>query len=181
MNEKELIKGCIDNDRYCRKQLYEQYSPVIYAICLRYSGDREEAKDLMHDSFIKIFDGIKGFKNEGTFEGWLKRIAVNTAINRLKRKDIMRSSFELDDCDSEPEDTEEVESEISEEKILEFVTELPDGYRTVFNMHAVEDYSHKDIAEKLNIKIGTSLSQYAKAKNVLAGKINDYLKQRKNG
>ena len=177
MEEKDLIEGCKSNNRNYRKQLYNIYSPVIYAICLRYTANPNIARDLMHDSFIKIFGQIKEFKGEGSFDGWIKRIAVNMALNWIKKKDVMKLSREIYDNDVEIEDVECAESEIPEEKILEFVTQLPDGYRTVFNMHAVEDYSHKEIAGILNIHIGTSLSQYAKAKNILAKKINDYLKQ----
>ena len=177
MEEKELINGCISNDRFSRKRLYDLYSPVLYAICLRYIGDRDEAKDLMHDSFIRIFESIRGFKNEGSFEGWLKRIAINTAISRLKKKEAMRLSEDLGDYDIVDDDAGEMGNCISEEKILEFIMQLPAGYRTVFNMHAVEDYSHKDIARILNISIGTSLSQYSKARNMLARRIKDYLKQ----
>lgn len=177
MEEKEIVEGCKKNDRNSRKQLYELYSPILYTICLRYTANSSNAKDLMHDCFIKIFAKIGSFKSEGSFEGWMKRIAINTTINWLKKKKAIGLSSDIEEYDIETEALEYTEAQITEEKILEFITELPAGYRTIFNMYAIENYSHKEIAEILNINIGTSLSQYSKAKKILAKKINGYLKE----
>lgn len=177
MEEKRLIEGCKRNKKDCRKLLYDSYSSVLYTICLRYTGDKDQALDLMHDSFIKVFDRIGSFKNEGSFEGWIKRIAVNTSISWLKKRYIIPLVERELESEVEILDVDDPYENVTEEKIVEFIMELPVGYRTVFNMYAVEDYSHKDIAKALNISIGTSLSQYAKAKKILAKKINDYIIQ----
>lgn len=177
MEEQEILEGYKRKDPIWQHKLYADYSPLLYAICYRYTGDKNKAKDLMHDSFIKIFNNIKYFKHEGSFQGWMKRITVNTILTYFKKKDIIRMSEEI---------TTEIENDVTDikddeiiprEKILEFITLLPNGYRTVFNMYAIEEYSHKEIAGLLNINIGTSLSQYSKARKMLAEMINDYLKK----
>lgn len=182
MTEEQIIEGCKAERRDAQKALYETHARVMYGVCLRYSVDTHEAKDLLQDGFIKVFSNIKSYEGRGSFEGWMKRVFVNLALERIRRKktvnfnnaeDIQNLSEELLD-DSDAEENSEV---ISAEVLLGMVQKLPEGYATVFNLYAVEDYSHKEIAEMLGISEGTSRSQYLRARQSLQVMVDEYLKQ----
>lgn len=133
-------------------------------ICLRYAKDQLEAEDILQDGFVKIYTNIHRYKPFGSFEGWMKRIFINTAIEYYRqRKKFLISEIEIEN--EEFEIKEDVVDKMAAEEILELMKELPDGYRMVFNMYAIEGYSHKEIAEELNISVGTSKSQYSRARN----------------
>ena len=181
MDEVQLIAGCKKRKRESQKALYELYSRKMYGICLRYSSDAEAAQDLLHDGFIKIFDSIDSYSGKGSFEGWLKRIFINKALENI-RKD-KSSLFQSDNVQNIPDivddSTEEDTTLISEKELLRIIQELPKGYRTVFNMYAIENLSHKEIAGMLNINEVTSRSQYNRARQILQTKINEYLRRGK--
>ncbi len=162
-----LIKGCIDKDNRSQKKLYEAFSSKMYAVCLRYMNSREEAQDVLQDAFVKAFTKISTFNFEGSFEGWLRRIIVNTALEQLRRN---KNKFE-----ERFEDAEQLSSSVKNEALskieladlLKALQKLAVGYRTIFNLFVIEGYSHAEIAIQLNITESTSKSQLSRAKVIL--------------
>jgi RNA polymerase sigma-70 factor (ECF subfamily) len=155
--------------------LFEQYAVKMMTVCLRYAGDSKEAEDILQESFIRIFSYINQFRFEGSLEGWLKRIVVNTALRLLQRKKLR--FLEIDDEQETPPFVDpHVLDELSAEELLRLISRLPEGYRIVFNLHAIEGYDHNEIAAMLNISSGTSRSQLAKARRLLQTQIKELLK-----
>ena len=180
MEELQRIEGCKRQDRKSQQLVYEKYARVMYGICLRYASEKEAAQDLLQDGFIKVFMNINSFENKGSFEGWMKRIFVNLALENI-RKDKTKKMYS-DDIEnvSDLDIIDEAEGDIdgiTEDELLKMVQELPQGYRSVFNLYAIEDYSHKEISEMLGIAEGTSRSQYIRARALLQEKIKEYFKQ----
>ena len=182
ISDDQIIGGCLDGKRKAYNLLYRKYASLMLGICLRYCRDRTEAEDVLQDGFIKVFTNISRYRNEGSFEGWIRRIMVNTAIDNYQKnlKHSHHSSMEeIEDHTLLPgindDDPLIPESrEIPKEKLLEFIQELPAGYRMVFNMYAIEGYSHKEIAEKLNISENTSKTQLMKARRQLRRELTEY-------
>ena len=162
-----LIKQCQKKSAKAFDELYKLYSPLIYGICLRYSKNKNEAEDLMQDCFLKILNKISEFQFKGSFEGWIKRLTVNNAINYIKTN----KSFLFDDeiPYNMPEENyyHDVVSEMTAKEIIELINKLPTGYQTVFNMYVIEGYKHTEIAEILEISENTSKTQFMKARNLL--------------
>lgn len=179
MDELQLIEGCKNQDRRSQQYIYEKYARTMYGICLRYSTDADAAQDLLHDGFIKVFAHITSYEGKGSFEGWMKRVFVNMALEVI-RKDKMKKQYTEDIeniSDIEIADGFEEEADrISETELLSMIQELPPGYRSVFNLYAIEDYSHKEISQMLGIAEGTSRSQYIRARLLLQEKIKAYIK-----
>lgn len=167
MSEKELIEACRANDRKGQKALYDQYAPVMLALCRRYVGVLEDAEDVMVEGFFKVFTKIDSYKGEGSFEGWIKRIMVNEALMFLRKNNPLKFSEEITDRLRGVE-LLAIESSLTAEQIIALLDELPPGYRTVFNLFVVEGYKHREIAEELGISINTSKSQLILAKNRMA-------------
>ncbi len=166
-SEEDIIEGCLKNKRKAQKQLYRKYYGRMLGICQRYSTSYQEAEDIVHIGFFNIFTKINQFHNSGTFEAWMRRIVVNTAIDhyrRNKKHDVL-SSYE----DTENFDQTEINltDNLTTEKILETIQQLPEGYRMVFNLYAIDGYSHREIAEKLGVSINTSKTQLLKARRYL--------------
>lgn len=163
----QLIKGCVESNRDAQRKLYETYAGKMLAICIRYCGDRNTAQDLMHDGFINIFTHIKEYGNKGPFEGWMCRIMVNQSIDYLKRQrlelDATEAHTEMLYDDRQPSPFEQ----LSAKQIVEMIGKLPNIQRLVFNMHAVEGYTHGEIAERLGCNESTVRSHYARAKTML--------------
>lgn len=164
MTEKELIKRCCTNDPRAQQELYEKYAPKMYGVCLRYACNKEIAQDLLHDGFITVFSKIGSFRGEGSFEGWLRRIFVNTALGYLRKTDIVGHAVEIETAGQFSSNEATAVEQMTEAELLRCIAELPDGYRAVLNLFAIEGYSHKEIAAMLNISEGTSRSQYLRAK-----------------
>jgi RNA polymerase sigma-70 factor (ECF subfamily) len=162
--EHDLAKAISNGNTKAQSMLYERYSPKMLSICLRYMGDIMEAEDVMIEGFMRIFDKISQFNFKGSFEGWMRRIMVNEALMRLRGKKMI--NVELDEVRQESSGVS-VESNINAEELLKLVNELPVGYRTVFNLFAIEGYSHAEIAEQLEISEGTSKSQLSRARALL--------------
>ena len=159
-------------------ELYKRFAPKMYGVCLRYASNSEEAEDILQEGFIKVFNKIGSFRKEGSFEGWIRRIFVNTAIEQFRKKVYLQPITEMD------EDTLEgkylsVLDRLSEKDIIQLVQQLSPGYRTVFNMYVVEGYTHKQIAEMLGISEGTSKSQLSRAKTILQDLVKTYLEKRR--
>lgn len=174
LTDSDLIKGCIAGDRRIQETLYRQFSPKMYAVCLRYSGNADDAQDLLQEGFIKVFNNIHRFRSEGSFEGWIRRIFVNTSIEHFRKKTNLYTISEAEENTIENKDLSVLDN-LSEKDIMGLVQELSPGYRTVFNMYVVEGYSHKDIGTLLGISEGTSKSQLARAKGILQKMVETHL------
>jgi RNA polymerase sigma factor (sigma-70 family) len=162
-SEEELIKGCVRRERTAQKRLYEQFSPKMYTICCRYVKNAMEAEDVLVTAFTKILDRIDQYKFEGSFEGWVRRVVVNEALTYLRRNRSMYLETELEEADREP-DYSSLSDHLEAEDLLRMIQELPSGYRIVFNLYAIDGYSHKEIADQLNISENTSKSQLSRAR-----------------
>lgn len=168
-----LIKGCLKNKRRSQEELFRMYYGKMLAVCLRYIQDRDSAEEVLQEGFIKIFDKLEAFDYKGSFEGWMRRIMANTAIDSIRRhkKDPMLTDndedFKLGSVNPSIECEEEEFTAIKAEMALEAIQELSPAYRAVFNLYVIEEYTHKEIAEILNISEGTSKSNLAKAKQNL--------------
>ena len=166
VTEKELIHGCIQENRRCQREVFQRYAGHMLTVCLRYARHRLEAEDILQDAFIKVFDNITKFEFKGSFEGWIRRIVVNTALKNYQRSSFQQEKIGLEDELEIPIDPA-IYSDLHEEDLLNLIGRLPDGYRVVFNLFAIEGYSHKEIADTLNIKESTSRSQLVKARKLL--------------
>ncbi len=171
----DIIKGCVAGKREFQKKLYETFSGKMLFVCFRYCKSREEAEDVLQDGFIKIFKYINTFKFEGSFEGWVRRIMVNTAIEHIRKNKQMHVFEDVENILESPESELDITGKLNEKELLKMVRMLPDGYKTVFNMYVIEGYSHKEIAEMLGIAEGTSKSQLSKAKVFLKTLLHKYL------
>ena len=166
LSESDLIKGCIEGDRQVQELLYHQFSPKMYALCLRYAENTDDAQDLLQEGFIKVFKNLGKFRGDGSFEGWIRKIFVNTSIEHFRKKVKLYSVTETQEITIEDKEWNVLDN-LAERDILSMIHELSSGYRTVFNMHVIEGYSHKEIAEMLDIEESTSRSQYTRAKQML--------------
>lgn len=177
LSEKEMVERCRQGDNAARKQLYEQYAGLLMAVCVRYSGDRDTAQDILHDGFLKAFRSFDRFqyKGEGSLRAWLTRIMVNGALEQLRKQSLMNEQ-PIEELPEDIEDEESLEL-VPEAELMRFIAELPAGYRTVFNLYVFEDKSHKEIADLLGITDHTSSSQLFRAKKMLQQKVSAYLKQ----
>jgi RNA polymerase sigma factor (sigma-70 family) len=181
INDLQIIEGCARHERKAQQILYDKYSRLLLGICLRYSGDRAEAEDILQDSFLKIYFSIKDFSGTGSFIGWLRKVTVNTAITHYHKNLKHRYHIEIEEYVSVETGTSSFEEDFfSAEELHKVLNELPAGYRMVFNLYAVEGYKHKEIAEMLGIDINTSKSQYSRAKAVLRDKLDKLRKLRSN-
>jgi RNA polymerase sigma-70 factor (ECF subfamily) len=168
--ENDLIEGCVNRDPKMQRLLYERFSSKMYGVCLRYSENTEDANDVMQEGFIKVYQNIGKFRGEGSFEGWIRRIFIHTSIEHYRKKVKLFNVTEVSENTIEDDKLNVLDS-LATKDILKIVGELTPGYKTVFNMHVVEGYSHKEIAQILDITEGTSKSQLARAKGVLKKKI----------
>lgn len=171
MSLEQLIRNCKKNETKAQSQLYKLYSGKLFSICLKYSRNYAEAEDNLQDSFMTIFNKIDQYNNKGSFEGWLKRITINTALQRYRKKGVFSIINE--------ENIKDVSVEIEDEEIgidflLKIIQELPDRYRLVFNLYVLDGYSHKEISKMLNISTGTTKSNLARARLILKQKIENY-------
>jgi RNA polymerase sigma-70 factor (ECF subfamily) len=177
LSEEELIQRCISNDRIAQKELYETYSPLFFAICLRYMPTVEDAEDVLVMGFTVIFSKLDTFKNEGSFEGWMKKIIINTALNTIR---FNHKHYETKDINKEIEKQKNLLSEnaiygqLNVKDILKQIQQMPTGYRTVFNLFVIEGYSYEEVANLMGINKGTVRSQLARARKILQQKLEIY-------
>jgi RNA polymerase sigma factor (sigma-70 family) len=178
--EAELIKGCLRRERGAQQQLYDLYSSKMYGICYRYVRHTMEAEDILVTAFTKVFERISQFKGEGSFEGWIRRIMVNEALTYLRKSRAMYLETDLEQADREP-DYDKLSDHLEAEDLLKMIQELPAGYRLVFNMYAIDGYSHKEIADQLGISENTSKSQLSRARVYLQKLLaeNDWVSNKK--
>lgn len=173
LTENKIIAGCRIGDSDARRALYERYGGVLYSICCRYINDRVAAEDILHDSIITIFSKIKDYRGDGSFEGWCKRITVNTALGQIRKNNPLDKHLDIDSAITISDNDASTISQISNNELMESIQTLPDGYRTILNLYAIEGYSHKEIGELLQISEVTSRSQYSRARSKLIDILND--------
>ena len=168
MTEDELIRGCLRGEAACQKELFNRYASRMLGVCSRYARNSGDAEDILQDAFIKVFDKIHQFKFEGSFEGWIRRIMVNTALKKysLRRYEKEVNGYEITDRDESPMEPSAY-AHITQKELMELINNLPDGYRMIFNLYVIEGYQHDEIAEMMGIQPGTSRSQLVKARNML--------------
>lgn len=178
-DEAGLIKGCLKGDRIAQRHLFESYSGKFLAICIRYLKDREHAEDVMIEGFMKIFEKLNQYQGSGSFEGWMKRIMVTQALMKLRSNRHLMMEVHVDSDAAYPDQQYET-NHLEVAELMELLEALPVGYRTVFNLYAIEGYAHKEIADLLGITESTSKSQLNRARNVLKDKIiAQQIKERK--
>ena len=173
MSELALVKSCIEGDQRAQRKLFEMYAPKMMGVCLRYTKDVVRAEDVMQDGFIKVFTKLTKYSGNGSLEGWVRRIMVNTALDHLRKENKFNANVSLDDVEYKVEFDGQILSSLMEEDLLKLIREMPDGYRTVFNMFAIEGFSHKEIAKELEISENTSKSQHSRAKAFLRNKVEE--------
>jgi len=175
--ETDLIRGCINGERRMQEELYNRFSGKMYAVCLRYAGNGNDAQDILQDGFVKIYKNLDRFRGEGSFEGWIRRIFVNTAIEHLRRKTYLTPIAEREE-NTIPYKEKTALDRLGEKDIMALISQLSPGYRTVFNLYVVEGYTHKEIGDILGISEGTSKSQLARARMILQDKVVELLDER---
>lgn len=171
--EAQLINDCKNGNASAQKFLYEQYSRKMMSVCMRYVNNYDTARDLMHDGFIKVFTHIDSFGFEGSFEGWLRRIFVTTSLEFLRKNDVLKESYDISMSYDIQEQSETILEQISAKELHDIIASLPSGFRTVFNLYAIEGYSHKEIGDMLKIAESTSRSQFARARILLQQKMSE--------
>ncbi len=195
--ETKLIKDCIKNKKRAQKALYLKYAPIMRAVCLRYAGNLQEAEDVLQEGFIKVFTKIKNYSEKGSFEGWIRKIMINTALTQIRSNKKYKLMFPIEDVNEtnfkdfsfdkaqeeyQPKSIKEIISaaDFDKNEIMEIVASLPDGYRMVFNLYTIEQFKHKEIAELLGIDINTSKSQLSRARKLIQQKLYEIATQKKN-
>ena len=171
----KIINGCLAGNRRDQELLYRRHAAKLYAVCLQYSGNNEEARDILQEGFIKIFENLVHFKYEGSFEGWMRRITVNTALEKFRSK---HNLYRVDDIELLPEFDAEPDNQdyagLEAADLLEIIRELPTKYRMVFNLYAIEGYSHNEIGKMINISEGTSKSNLSRARVILQRRVGSF-------
>jgi len=170
MTDEQIASGCKSSDAIAQKALYDKFSRKMFGVCLRYAKGREEAEDFLQEAMITVFQRISSFNQEGSLEGWVRRVVVNTCLEHLRKQKLQWVN--IDEVEESAEDGFTMEK-INIKDLLEVINALPTGFKAVFNLYAIEGFTHKEIAELLSISEGTSKSQYARAKAVLIKKLED--------
>ncbi|MFN0015579.1 MAG: RNA polymerase sigma factor [Saprospiraceae bacterium] len=166
LNEQELIRGCLRGSAQSQRQLYDQFAGKMYAVCLRYARSSSDATDILQEGFVKVFTKLDQFQFQGSFEGWVRRIMINTALRSYQRQRFDYETYGYEHLPESPVEPDALAS-LSEAELLRLISRLPDGYRVVFNMVAIEGYSHAEVADMLGIQESTSRSQLTKARRWL--------------
>jgi len=167
ISDKDLLTGCLKGKSSYQKALYEQYKVTLFRVCLRYGKDRPEAEDMLQDVFIKIFSDLHQYNHQGPLGAWMRKVVVNVALQHIRKHKKFQNTLELDHISEDYHSEEIATSNLNAQALTKLIQQLPIGYRTVFNLYAIEGYAHKEIAEMLNFKVNTSKSQLSKAKAML--------------
>lgn len=173
MKESALVKKCIDGDQKAQRALFEMYAPKMLGVCLRYAKNQEQAEDVLQDGFIKVFNNLSKYSGSGSLEGWVRRIMVNTSLDQIRKELKFQDNLDFDVVDFKIETNSYIMEGLMAEDLLQLINNMPDGYKTVFNLFAIEGYSHKEIAEELSITENTSKSQYSRARSFLQQKLKE--------
>jgi len=174
-----LIQGCIDGDRYSQSQLYELFAPTMFVVCLRYSGSREEAEEILQEGFLKVFEFIHQFRSSGSFEGWIRKIMVNCALQKYRSRKHLYALVNIETTDIDQLYDNDILTQLNTKELLQMVQLLPPAYRMVFNLHVFEGMKHREIAEQLHISEGTSKSNLSDARKILQELVNNSFKMAK--
>jgi RNA polymerase sigma-70 factor (ECF subfamily) len=184
MEEADIIKGCLNNDRNSQRLLYEKYYSKMMAVCMRYAKDKDEAKDILHEAYMKVFNNLKNFGNKGSFEGWIRRIMVNASIDHIRKKrqeylivNTVYAETKGEHLTIEDTSDDDIINGVDIKDVMKAVQQLSPAYRAVFNLYVVDDYTHKEISALLDISEGTSKSNLAKAKFNLRKNLAHLIKQ----
>jgi len=164
MTDDELVRGCVANNPKTQESLFEQFSRKMMGVCIRYADSQEEAEDMLQNGFIRVFEKIETFKGTGSLEGWIRKIIVNESLTYLRKNKAMQMNIDINDVKYRIPGNNHVDERVNEKDLLKMIQRLPIGFRTVFNMYAIEGYTHKEIAHLMGISEGTSKSQYSRAK-----------------
>lgn len=173
MTDEELIQRCLKADQRAQKALFEKFGRKMMGVVLRYVPDREQASDVLQDGFVKVFQHLSSFKGDGSFEGWIRRTMVNTALDHLRRRKLMKIDTDISAAQHLAGEAEKSVGKMRVEELMKIIQEMPPGYRTVFNLFAIEGYSHQEIADELGVTESTSKTQFHKARSYLMKIIGD--------
>lgn len=173
MDEHTLINECLKGKSIAQRKLFEMFAPKMMGVCLRYMKSQDEAEDVLQEGFIKVFSKLSAFERNGSLEGWVRRIMVNTALDQIRKNAKFANSSSIDDQLYKFQTDDYTLENLAAEDLLVMINEMPDGYKVVFNMFAIEGYSHKEIADTLGISENTSKSQYLRARAYLRDKIEE--------
>jgi RNA polymerase sigma-70 factor (ECF subfamily) len=173
MDDSILVKKCLEGDQKAQRTLFERFAPKMLGVCMRYAKSTEQAEDVLQEGFVKIFTKLDHYKGDGSLEGWIRRVMVNTALDEIRKNVKYQDNQSMDDVGYKLELNAHIIEGLQEQDLLVLISELPDGYKIVFNMFAIEGYSHKEIAEELNISENTSKSQYSRARAYLKNKLEE--------
>ncbi len=171
--EQRLIELCKQGDRASQKRIYDSLAPKMFAVCIRYMGNRDDAEDILQEGFVTLFQKIGSFSGEGSFEGWARKIFVNTALMSLRRTDALKLSDDISEAWGVTSESASQIQTIGYKELMKLIADLPAGYRTVFNMYVIEGYTHKEIGDALGISDVTSRSQLQRARTILQEKITE--------
>ena len=167
MTEDELIEGCLNNDSLAQKKLFNKYAPKMLGVCMRYNNNSAEAEDALQEGLIKVFQNLHSFSGSGSFEGWIRRIIVNTCLDSIRKNKNIKMHTPIDDVAYSLKSEQFILEGMAARDLIKILNKIPTGYRTVFNLYAIEGYSHKEIANELGITESTSKSQLSRARMVL--------------
>lgn len=173
---RQLIRSCLDEDRHAQKRLYELYAPKMFGVCLRYARNREEAEDIMQEGFLQVFKSLQNFKFSGSFEGWIRKIMVYSAIAKYRGKSKLHSVLTIENENIIAYENEDILSRLGKKELLQMVQDLPPAYRMVFNLYVFEGLKHREIAQQLDISEGTSKSNLHDAKLILQRAVMNSMK-----
>ncbi len=177
--EKELIDACIQQDRRAQRELYDRFASRMFSVCYRYADDRDSANDLLQDGFITVFTKLRSYTGIGSFEGWMRKIFVNTALMQLRKNDVLRDTQDIEELKFNTPMVDNILDTIEGKDIMELISKMPIGFKTVFNLSVFDGYSHQEIAAQLNISEGASRSQLSRARFWLQERIVELNKIRK--
>ena len=172
MDEESLIAGCIKGNQIAQKTLFDSFSPKFFALCLRYMKSTDDAEDVLQEGMVKIFTKLPEYRGKGSFEGWMRRIVVNTCLDQIRKNQKLKFDVSIDQAEYKLSMNAFILEKMSANELIEEIKKMPPGYRVVFNMFAIEGYSHQEIAEKLGVKESTSKSQYLRARAYLKERIS---------
>ena len=175
----QLIKSCLNNDRASQKRLYQQYADVMLGVCYRYTKSLTDAEDVLQEGFVRVFKNLHQYRQQGELGAWIRRIMVTTALNFLKRNARYQNDLAFDKIEMHPVTDENPELLLDTKELASLIQQLPTGYQTIFNLHAVEGYTHVEIGELLGITDGTSRSQYARARALMIVWVKKYYSDNK--
>lgn len=167
MDDATLIIECVNGNARAQRLLFDKFARKMFSVCLRYAKNEEQAEDVLQDGFVKVYGKLKDFKSEGSLEGWIRRIMVNTALDQIRKNNKQLGDTNIDDVGYKIENNDFIVEKMMAEDLMKMVQAMPDGYKVVFNMFAIEGYSHGEIADTLGISENTSKSQYSRARAYL--------------